>query len=55
MRLNQEQFEKEKNYYVSIYLADKMLKNQLISKKEYLKICKLMNQKYHPILGDILP
>lgn len=51
--MTDEQFEREKNYSVSIYLADKMLKKELINKKEYNKICDLMNKKYHPIFADI--
>ena len=47
MTISNQQFEKEKSYSLSIYIAQKMLNLNLITPKEYKK-------KYHHILGDIL-
>lgn len=54
MTISNQQFEKEKNYSLSVYIAQKMLDLNLITPKEYKIICKNADKKYHPILGDIL-
>lgn len=54
MTISNQQFEKEKNYSLSVYITQKMLDLNLITPKEYKTICKNADKKYHPILGDIL-
>ncbi len=50
MKLPEMMFENEKNYAISVYLAEKMLNKNFITKKEYEKICKQISKKYHPVL-----
>jgi hypothetical protein len=48
-----EQFNRERNYYISIYIA-KMMKNRgLISKKEYAKIDTILIENQRPLLGSL--
>ena len=54
MTISNQQFEKEKNYSLSVYITQKMLDLNLITPKEYKTIFKNADKKYHPILGDIL-
>ena len=49
--MSQEQFKRQQNYSVSIYMANKFLDRKLIDKKEYKKFCKLMKEKYNPIFS----
>ena len=53
--MTNEQFQREKNYYASVYLVDKMLEKELLSKKEYHKVCKILSEKFKPILGGVIP
>ena len=53
MILKQEQFERELNYYTSVYLIEKILEKELITKKDYIKICSLLCQQFKPILDGI--
>ena len=52
--MTDKQFQREKNYYASVYLIDKMLKKELLGKKEYHKVCKILSKKFKPILGGVI-
>ena len=51
MKLSQKRFESEKNYAVSMYIAEKLLSQKLITKKEYEKFRELAAKKYNPIFS----
>lgn len=51
MKLSQEQFENEKNYSATMYIADNLLNQKLITKKEHEKFCELASRKHTPIFG----
>jgi len=51
--MNDDQFEREKNYQVSIFLMKLMLKQEIILKFEFSKINKILLKKYKPILGSL--
>ena len=51
--MTQEQFEMEKNYRLAISIAKNMLKNEMISPKEYKKIDAMLIAKYQPIIGGL--
>ena len=51
--MTKEQFEREKNYRISIYIAKSMLKQGLITKQEYKEIDTKLTKKYNPILGSL--
>lgn len=51
--MTKEQFEREKNYRVSIVIAKVMLSKNLITKYEYNKIDSMLIEKYKPILGSL--
>ena len=47
-----EQFTAERDYRLSMSIISTMLKNGLLTKKEYKKIDTIMTEKYKPILGN---
>ena len=47
------QFEREKNYQVSLAIAKSMRKRELITEQEYKKIDTMMLEKYRPLLGAL--
>lgn len=51
--MNQEQFNRERNYRVSIAIAKSMLLRKLITTQDYNKIDKMLISKYKPIIGSI--
>ncbi|SHI17968.1 SHOCT domain-containing protein [Sporanaerobacter acetigenes] len=51
--MTKEQFEREKNYQVSLLVAKNMLEENLIDHKEYQKINKALVKKYNPIIGGL--
>ncbi|MFZ5988069.1 MAG: SHOCT domain-containing protein [Bacillota bacterium] len=51
--MTQEQFEREKNYRVSVAIAKTMLSNRLISEHEYSKIERMLRVKYTPVFGGL--
>lgn len=51
--MTQEQFEREKNYRVSISIAKSMVSKQLITGHEYKKIDAMLIKKYKPIIGSL--
>ena len=50
-----EQFEREKNYRVSLTIAKALLAQGLISALDYKKIDSILLDKCHPPLGSICP
>lgn len=53
IQLTKEQFEREKNYQVSLLVAKNMLEENIIDHKEYQKINKALVKKYNPIIGGL--
>jgi uncharacterized membrane protein len=51
--MTHEQFEREKNYRVSISIAKSMLSKGLITDREYRKIDTKLIAKYQPIIGSL--
>ena len=51
--MNQEQFEREKEYESRMSIFRKMLKSGIITKKEYNKIDTIFVKKYAPIFGTL--
>ncbi|MCI8403298.1 MAG: hypothetical protein HFG29_10735 [Eubacterium sp.] len=51
--MTKEQFKAESSYRVSMAVVGSMLKNGLLTKKEYDKIDTIMLKKYQPILGSL--
>lgn len=51
--MTQEQFEREKNYRVSLAIAKSMLSRKLINEKEYSKIDTMLITKYKPVFGGL--
>lgn len=51
--MTREQFEREKNYRVSIAIAKVMLSRKLINEKDYSKIDNMLISKYKPIIGGL--
>jgi hypothetical protein len=51
--MTHEQFEREKNYRVSLTISKAMLSKRLITEKEYSKIDSMLITKYKPILGGL--
>ena len=51
--MNKEQFEREKNYRVSITISKNLMDKGIISEKDYRKIDTRLVQKYRPIFGSI--
>lgn len=46
-----EQFEREKNYRVSLAIAKTMLAKGIINEQDYEKIDTILLDKYRPLLG----
>lgn len=51
--MTKEQFQREKNYRVSISIAKVMLSRNLINEKEYNKINIMLISKYNPVIGGL--
>ncbi|MBZ9633330.1 SHOCT domain-containing protein [Clostridium sp. FP1] len=51
--MTQQQFQREKNYRVSIAIAKVMLSRKLITDQEYSKIDKMLITKYNPVFGGL--
>lgn len=51
--MTQEQFEREKNYRVSLAIAKAMLSKKLITQHEYSKIDAMLIVKYKPVIGSL--
>ena len=51
--MTKEQFEREKSYQTTMYIARKLLKNGIINDDEYRIVDTNCRQKYQPVFGDI--
>ena len=51
--MNHDQFQREKNYRVSLSITKSMLANGVITEQEYRKIDKLLVTKYKPVIGGL--
>lgn len=51
--MSEKKFWKEKLYQTTMYLARKMLKEDIISEGEYQQINALFLKKYRPVLGGL--
>ena len=49
--MTSDQFEREKNYMVSLFIAKNMLSKGLITDKEYRRIDAMLVDKYKPVIG----
>lgn len=49
--MTHEQFEREKNYRVSLAVAKRMLASGILSEQDYGKIDTILLRKYRPLLG----
>ena len=52
-RMSKEQFEREKNYRVSLAIAKSMLKKGIITDDDYSIIDTMLKDKYRPIIGSL--
>jgi hypothetical protein len=52
--MNNEQFEREKQYQISTAVAKTMLRNAIISLEEFSAIDTILRAKYLPIIGGII-
>ena len=53
MTMNHEQFEREKNYRLTLAITKTMLSEKIITEHEYRKIDTMLVEKYRPILGSL--
>ena len=51
--MTKEQFEREKSYQTTMYIARKLLKIGIINEDEYRTVDTNCRQKYQPVFGDI--
>ena len=51
--MTHEQFEREKNYRVSLAISKTMLTKRLITEQDYSKIDTMLIAKYKPVLGSL--
>ena len=51
--MDNSQFERERNYQISLSIAKRMLSKGLIDKKDFIKIDTLLVAKYHPLIGSL--
>lgn len=51
--MKKEQFEREKNYRVSIAIAKSMLSKKIISEHEFKRIDAMLISKYKPVFGGL--
>jgi len=52
--MNEQEFEQEKRYQVTIQMAKPLLKSGSISKEEYRQIDTILLEKYRPTLSTLL-
>lgn len=52
--VNKEEFRAERLYLMSLSVAKAMLRERVISEKEFAEIDTILLQKYRPILGTLL-
>jgi len=51
--MTHEQFEREKNYRVALFVAESMLKRGLITDQEYHEIDTILIEKHRPVFGGL--
>jgi len=51
--LTHEQFQREKNYRVSLSITKAMLSKGVITEKDYMKIDRLLITRYKPVIGAL--
>lgn len=51
--MSKEELRNEKLYQTTMHIAQKMLRDGIISEKEYRRVDKMFIEKYHPILGTL--
>ncbi|MBU3100653.1 MULTISPECIES: SHOCT domain-containing protein [Clostridium] len=51
--MTQQQFQREKNYRVSIAIAKVMISRKLITAQEYSKIDSMLVTRYRPVFGGL--
>lgn len=51
--MTKEQFDREKNYRISLAIAKTMLNRGLINDKDYQKIIAMLIVKYKPVWGGL--
>lgn len=51
--MTQQQFQREKNYRVSIAIAKVMLSRKLITTQEYSKIDTMLITRFKPVFGGL--
>ncbi len=51
--MSREEFQNEKLYQTTMYIARKMFNEGLITEKEYCQIDTIFSEKYHPTLGTL--
>ena len=51
--MTKEQFEREKNYRTSHAIVKSMLKNGIITDREYKKIDTILKHKYRPVFVSL--
>jgi|LSQX01.3.fsa_nt_gb hypothetical protein len=48
-----EQFQREKTYQATISIARSMLKQGIITERDFKKVNRMMIQKYRPLIGGL--
>ena len=51
--MTKEQFDREKNYRVSLAITKSLLNKEIITKSDYRKIDTMLTKKYKPLLGNV--
>ncbi|SET03051.1 SHOCT domain-containing protein [Anaerobranca gottschalkii] len=51
--MTEEEFQREKNYRVSMAIAKEMLEKGIINIEDYEKIKEIFIEKYNPLLGRL--
>ena len=51
--MTKEQFQREKNYCVSLAITRSLLNKEIITKSDYRKIDTMLTKKYNPLLGNV--
>lgn len=51
--MKKDQFEREKEYAAAVAIAEVLLKQRLITEKEYRKIKMVLVEKHRPVIGSL--
>lgn len=52
--MNEQEFDREKQYQAAVQIADALLKNGAVTKEEYCQIKTILLEKYRPTLSTLL-